>query len=365
MTSLTSDLTPWKKLRGWWRQSVLGIPVTEPWFPDHGLHGNLSVKEPIELTKKATPLNTVIRFNATFMEVVDAPYFKNGLGATMNLFIAAIPFAGVIFCIFFLILEDNLPLEAFLVMVPATIGFGILAHIGFYRASMDLFGTTHKSIRLNRATRKVHIFRHNSSGGVTTLNWDDITFCIRRGNGLFGTIFGYVSDSQGRVKDWFTLGQSVPVPKGPIAADDPLYHHWEYFRRYMEDSPEAIPAPEILLPIADRREPFLFGVQQCWSMFGPYFILAFIFSPLTTMASLFRWLGMHLSRLPRWPAEIESQCEVAPDDPYSEEAKSVRHSIQALVPYPLFVAFLTIIVLAIDFGLLGWFFHGIYIESMS
>ncbi|HHX4057692.1 MAG: DUF6708 domain-containing protein [Burkholderia contaminans] len=159
---------------------------------------------------------------------------------------------------------------------------------------------TYKPIRLVRSTRKVHVFRHNGPGGVWSLDWDKMVFCLKKGGVNWG-VLGYLPDANGQVTHAFYLGAVMPVhPKG-IGPDEPLLAHWEYFRRYMEEGPASVSAPDVFLPIENRREPFLYGVYRLWQMFGPFAVL---FAPVTTLAGLFRWLAMRMSRLPRWPEEV-------------------------------------------------------------
>jgi hypothetical protein len=122
---------------------------------------------------------------------------------------------------------------------------------------------------------------------------------------------GYLPDQDGQVTHAFYLGAHVPAGSDGVGSDEPVLAHWEYFRRYMEEGPAGLPTPEILLPIENRREPFLYGVQRLWGMFGPFSV---VFLPVSTLAGVFRWIAMRLSRLPRWSAEIEAECRVAPDD---------------------------------------------------
>jgi hypothetical protein len=52
-------------------------------------------------------------------------------------------------------------------------------------------------------------------------------------------------------------------------------------------------------------------------------ILSFLFFPLTLMYAIGRWVAMRTSKQPVWPAEIEAECAIAPDDPYLVDAEHV------------------------------------------
>ncbi|KWC93321.1 hypothetical protein WL57_06095 [Burkholderia cepacia] len=173
-----------------------------------------------------------------------------------------------------------------------------------------MLGYTYKPIRLVRSTRTVHVFQHAGPGGTWSLDWDKLVFCLKK-SGLNWGVLGYLPDENGQATHAFYLGNVMPVHPSGMRADEPLLAHWEYFRRYMEEGPASVPAPDYLLPIENRREPFLYGVYRLWQMFGPFAVL---FAPITTLAGLFRWVAMRMSRLPRWPADVVAQCQVSPDD---------------------------------------------------
>ncbi|WP_230945188.1 DUF6708 domain-containing protein [Burkholderia cepacia] len=167
--------------------------------------------------------------------------------------------------------------------------------------------------------------------------------------GLNWGVLGYLPDADGQVTHALYLGAVMPVhPKG-IGPDEPLLAHWEYFRRYMEEGPASVPAPNYLLPIENRREPFLYGVHRLWQMFGPFAVL---FAPLTTPAGLFRWVAMRMSRLPRWPAEVDAQCRVAPEDAIVRPTKKTYSRVS--------VALGTVAMLALDAILLWLLFTQVF-----
>jgi hypothetical protein len=88
-------------------------------------------------------------------------------------------------------------------------------------------------------------------------------------------------------------------------------------------------------------------------MFGPYLVLALPFAPVTTLAGVFRWIGMHMSRLPRWPAEVEAQCHVAPGDATVQPESNATES-------SAFVAVGTVVMLAVDVVLLWLLFTRVF-----
>ncbi|KAF1039968.1 MAG: hypothetical protein GAK33_00968 [Burkholderia lata] len=306
----------WSQLfsKRYWREVVIGLPPKDPWAPTVDMLAyRLDKTRPTSIKGEPVSLEMVVARNETYMEVADGSYMRRGFGG-MAYTLMALP---IIFSSYFISIYtilniraiDNLMEVIFVSIFSIVIGTPLVLLIG-YHWKQDMWDYTYKPIRLVRSTRKVHVFQHNGPDGVWSLDWDNLVFCLKKG-GLNWGVLGYLPDANGQVTHAFYLGAVMPVhPKG-IGPDEPLLAHWEYIRRYMEAGPESVPVPDLLLPIENRREPFLYGVYRLWQMFGPFAVL---FAPVTTLAGLFRWLAMRMSSLPCWPAEVEAQCQVSPDD---------------------------------------------------
>ncbi|WP_081087997.1 DUF6708 domain-containing protein [Burkholderia cepacia] len=350
MSDESSMKAYWGQLfdKRYWREVVIGLPPRDPWAPTAEMLAYvLNKAKPTKVDCPPASLDMVVIRNETYMEVADSQYARRGFGGLIfSLFelpiisFLAIPFYG------FLKYEITLPLVLaslliFLLFVPLSIWVG-------YQWKQDMLGYTYKPIRLVRSTRTVHVFQHAGPGGTWSLDWDKLVFCLKK-SGLNWGVLGYLPDENGQATHAFYLGNVMPVHPSGMRADEPLLAHWEYFRRYMEEGPTSVPAPDYLLPIENRREPFLYGVYRLWQMFGPFAVL---FAPLTTPAGLFRWLGMRMSRLPRWPAEVDAQCRVAPEDAIVRPAKKTYSRVS--------VALGTVAMLALDAILLWLLFTQVF-----
>ncbi|OXJ26225.1 hypothetical protein CFB82_34135 [Burkholderia sp. HI2714] len=340
----------WAQLfsKRYWREVVIGLPAKEPWAPTvEMLAYVLNKAKPAKVDCQPDSLDMVVVRNGTYMEVADSQYARRGFGGMVfSLFelptaaFLAIPFYG------FANYGATLPLVLaslliFLLFIPLFVWVG-------YQWKQDMLGYTYKPIRLVRSTRTVHVFQHSGPGGTWSLDWDKLVFCLKK-SGLNWGVLGYLPDANGQVTHAFYLGAVMPVhPKG-IGPDEPLLAHWEYFRRYMEEGPASVPAPDVLLPIENRREPFLYGVYRLWQMFGPFAVL---FAPVTTLAGLFRWLAMRMSRLPRWQEEVLAQCQVSPDDAPMQPRKKAYSRVS--------VAMGTVVMLALDAVLLWLLFTQVF-----
>ncbi|KVA65113.1 hypothetical protein WI61_34040 [Burkholderia cepacia] len=76
---------------------------------------------------------------------------------------------------------DSIALSLVLLALLVIVGAPLLLMIG-YQWKQDMLSYTYKPIRLVRSTRKVHVFRHNGPGGVWSLDWDKLVFCLKKGD---------------------------------------------------------------------------------------------------------------------------------------------------------------------------------------
>ena len=247
----------------------------------------------------------VIRLNSTFLEVVDVYFSWKGAVAfaAMSgwLVVGGWVLVGAVGG-----LMNPGPFDSWwnaLLEFLFSAAFGLAAA---WLAHFECFRHTHYPIRFNRKTRKVHVFRTN--GTVLTADWDKLFFCLGRCyQPRNWTIQGHVLAVDDR-----TVVETFSLPEWGVGDRDRelLKHVWEYVRRYMEEGPEPlIEQTPVVLPIADRREGFLFGWHRTHAIGGLFLLPVYLFFYPG------RWIAMQTSKIPRWPADVEQQCQVAADDP--------------------------------------------------
>ena len=169
---------------------------------------------------------------------------------------------------------------------------------------------THCPIRFNRKTRKVHVFRWD--GTVMTEDWDNIYFT------LGGHGFTEMEVRGHRMaEDGYTVLETFGLPVHDSKDQPTLYSFWEFVRRYMAEGPEKlIGQVEMVMPIADRRESFGHGFMRLFVSLPrglPFLLFAVVMS-------FFRHIVMSLAKIPKWPQEVEADCQIEPDDPYVLDA---------------------------------------------
>ena len=269
----------------------------------------------------------VIELNSTYVEVTDK-YFQ-GKG-----FLALFVFASVTILIAASTVMAGLPTSAggalavsgwnvwdfltFLV-VPLVVATGLL-----YFSRHEWIGYTHYPIRLNHKTQMVHVFRKD--GSVLSVPWAEIYFTLDYDFSYFRfwEIHGHVlDDDRETVLETFVLGTSGDVQFGGIKI---LHAHWEFFRRYMAEGPDAVARfVKYAMPVNGKRESYRSGYEVIMSNFRhPHPIarvMTTILWPVLFLQSLVRWLVMRTCRMPRWPADIEAANVVAPDDPFDIDSR--------------------------------------------
>lgn len=254
---------------------------------------------------------SVIRMNDTFLEGVDKFYPVRGFVAMSAAF-------GVCFSLVLLI--TMLGYEEMLVFI-APIGIALLLLIAsLWLLTRDAFTYTHFPIRFNRKNRQVYVWRRN--GTILKAGWDDLYFTIGGSETTWKDLYvaGHVMDADGvTVRETFALGAS--------GEKDQLQTLWEFYRRYMEEGPQAVlPAlekPLICLPRLDlKRETWRFGWERITLQLNGWILLQIVSQVFLFPQSLFRWIAMRTSKIPKWPQWVEDECAVAANDPWVRDVST-------------------------------------------
>ena len=263
----------------------------------------------------------VISINSSYLEMVDKYYSAKGFGGL----VAAFVFFGFSL-LYLVVLIDTIPylrwkfsgnekmlLSMSVICIPAII-------MGFKLLRTEWFAWTHYPVRFDRKNRLVHVFRLN--GSTYSVPWDSVFFTSglnhRKDANKDYYISGHVLADDGE-----TVIDTICLP-ATHSDRKQLERHWEFVRRYMEEGPESvIGVVDFCLPIAKKREGYRFGLLYLLSGFNgaPLFLFPFLFV-LAFIFSIPRYLAMVTSRVPVWPENIESQCQIDKDDPYLVDASS-------------------------------------------
>lgn len=268
-----------------------------------------------------------IKLNSSYLEVVDKFYAHRGSITGFAMLFAALPiwiFAATWMDYEELLLSVYVGREQQLLSsaVFATVMGAILLAAMMWLAHYEVFRYTHYPIRLNRRSRMIHVFRLN--GPVLTVPWDEVFFTLDYQQEVAGRaweIRGHVLDADGvTVRETFGLGMQSSGDAEGLRA---LRSHWEFYRRYMEDGPQAVKhCVKVCMPVDGRREPFVAGSRCIFSHVDnlkahPVGVILWVFMlPLNWLSVIGRWIAMQTSRIPKWPDEIEAVNVIEPGDPH-------------------------------------------------
>lgn len=264
-----------------------------------------------------TPADQIscIRMNSTYLEMVDVYYAHKGW-ATFGVVAGWFVTGGLWL---YSAVRDLLhpgPYFAWWDIALSLLAATVLGMVAAWLLRFECFRLTHYPIRFNRKTRKVHVFRVD--GTVLTADWDDLFFCLGRNYQRSNwTVQGHVLD-----KDRATVLEtfSLAAVAGSDGEKDLLRNFWEFPRRYMAEGPQAVVEHAMaMVPIAEHRESFRFGLHRTLVQFGP---IGWLLTPFYILFYPGRWFALHTCRIPRWPDDIEATCRIEPGDRFVRDAST-------------------------------------------
>ncbi len=288
----------------------------------------LNVSKP--LTDEPKSSGTVFNATDSFLEVCDGLHRERGWG-----FLAFLTGGIAALCI-------SAVLVWLLVDVPPAIrekgqegilywGFGLflvfflcLFALTVRLLLVDCFNYTRKPIRFNRADRTIYAFRHNGPGGVLSVPWDNAFLYVERKPkaGLGGTaprvVRCLVLNDKGLVVDTFSIGKYVDLafdentPAGQQVMEE-LYRDFEYYRRFMEEGPSAVPpVAELLSTDVSFRNSLRMQFEDVPDILNSGHPLLWLLLAVTALPSLIQATVHYLAQLtcrePVWPEEVERAC---------------------------------------------------------
>jgi hypothetical protein len=278
---------------------------------------HLAPKEP-STAEEPRDHNAVIRINSTYLECIDTDYSWTGI-CTVIATVLAVPFLwGMISTLFLSVqkrmtLSGNDRLEETMFIIGVLVIMILFLWLFYYLFSKELFCYTHYPIRFNRKTRMVHVFR--TDGTVMSEPWDKLYF----------TVGSYAEDYWGILahrlaEDNVTVLETFALPHQESEISPELFEQWEFICRYMEEGPKKL-IDQITgtMNIAKRKETFWFGFYRMMMSFDTLSVFAWLCSPFTLICAIGRWIAMKTDKIPVWPAEIEAECQIDPNDPHQRD----------------------------------------------
>jgi hypothetical protein len=190
----------------------------------------------------------------------------------------------------------------------------------------DSFAFTHYPMRFNRLTRMVHVFRPD--GTVLSVPWGEILFTL--GHMSFWDdweVRGHILEpDQKTVKESFALSYVGSMSKEDRKSagtqpspNDYVRAHWEFIRRYMEEGPHTVSEQvQFCMPVNRHHETVRGSFERAFAnIAGAPFVIYCAMFPFLVVLGMCRIFAMRTSKIPKWPAEVQSTSTIDANDPYA------------------------------------------------
>ncbi|MDR3159275.1 MAG: hypothetical protein LBU11_09785 [Zoogloeaceae bacterium] len=294
------------------------LPVNRP-LTKQETEQHLSPSKPVP-TDFATDWMATIKMNSTYLEFCDMYYDDKGFLTLVMLSFSAVAL-GIPLVAAFAVMQKwpDLSEQEHLKFIMAPVVLSVMAipafWLFFHALSKEIFRYTHYPMRFNRKTRMAHVFRVD--GTVMSESWDKLYFTVSPGQTGWLDIHGHRL-----AEDGVTVLETFALPEYSTEIGPHLFRQWEFVRQYMEEGPEKLLDKVVhTVDIADKKESFWFGFWYMMRNNYQFIVAGWLMSPFTFACALGRWLAIKTSKIPVWPAEIEAECQVDPNDPCIRDAQ--------------------------------------------
>ncbi|WP_432371754.1 DUF6708 domain-containing protein [Pantoea allii] len=256
-------------------------------------------------------LDTVIRMNSSYLEVIDKFYPTKGYVASfMMAFCIMFVVTIIAFAKITIINNDDVSFFLFVLLLSGS-------SIYFFGRFLlkDWFRKTHYPVRFNRKKQLVHIYQ--VSGEIITVPWKDIFFTTSRQR-ISDCIIGHLlAEDKQTVLNTFSFGY--------VGQKEELSLYWEFIRCYMEEDCLEELAETVLFcpPVEKQKEGYVAGLQRLMQIDSRAdWLLMVLNLPFALVESIARYIAMQTSKIPQWSQEVNEACAVEPNDPISVGAEN-------------------------------------------
>ncbi|WP_455427049.1 DUF6708 domain-containing protein [Dryocola sp. LX212] len=256
-------------------------------------------------------LDTVIRINSSYLEVVDKFYPTKGYVASFMMAFCILFLIAIIVTAKIAIFNDgNVPMFFFIVILFGSAIFWLGRFL-----LKDWFRKTHYPVRFNRKKQRVHIYQ--VKGEIITLPWKDIFYTTSKQKVSYCIVGHVLADDKETVINTFSFGH--------VGQKAELSLYWEFIRCYMEEDCLEDLAETVLYcpPVEKHREGYVTGLQTLIKMDSRLeWIPCLLLFPLSLVESIARYIAMQTSKIPQWSPEVLEACAVDPHDPINVGAEN-------------------------------------------
>lgn len=281
-----------------------------------------------------------IKMNSTYMECVNNSFFLKG-NSYLNLlgvFFVAVPVILIVWLIFFYItvIRDAESLLAFIVVFfPMHILFSFILYV-FYKGYQNFkkyekLGCNYYPIRFNRINQKVYVY--DVSGQIFIGDWNKIDFILnsRLGGyeGTFWEVKGFIKDNKDLIVYTFAFALSKNKKQETLEI-------WEFIKEYMNNGPEKLyfnkkvagvihrlPAEKLSYCLNIEAHPeSLETSKEIVALDYQSEIRSFYSRAMIKILGNTRNKFIRADKQPKWPQNVENECQVDATDPYVVDAST-------------------------------------------
>jgi hypothetical protein len=280
----------------------------------------------------AWPQLSVIRMNSTYLECTNYLFGEKGFLTIVSLTFLSMIGVFLLSLISvtagrWLELTGSESVEEILFLGFMFLIFAPIIALLIFGLTYECFTLTHFPMRFNRKTRMVHVFLESEKGRILSIPWDNVYFTCSSLGGLkmFGggahTVVGFKMSEDGE-----TVLEAFELATRDEWDSEHRFLQWEFVRQYMEGDEETLQELADMVhevqDVAERRETLYGSFRRKLAHYTRgHLSLIIIAFPLVLLFTLGRQIAMWTCKIPRWPDEIEAECQYPANDPILRDAQ--------------------------------------------
>ncbi|WP_335957336.1 DUF6708 domain-containing protein [Acinetobacter bereziniae] len=281
-----------------------------------------------------------VKMNSTYMECVNNSFFLKGNSYfnLLGVLLLGMPIILSLWIFTFyvnLIKYDHDFLSFIIIFSPMHILFSFIFYV-FYKGYQNFkkyekLGYNYYPIRFNRKNRKVYVY--DVSGQIFSENWEKIDFILnhRLGGyeGIFWEIKGFIKDNNGLITYTFAFALSKNKKQETLEI-------WQFIKEYMNNGPEKLyfnkkvagvihrlPAEKLSYCLNIEAQPeSLETSKEIVALDYQSEIRSFYSRAMIKILGATRNKFIRADKQPKWPDNIEDECQVDATDPYVVDAST-------------------------------------------
>lgn len=281
-----------------------------------------------------------VKMNSTYIECVNNSFFLRGnsyfnLLAVLSLGVPIILLLWIFTFYVNIIKYDHNFFSFIIIFSPMHILFSFIFYI-FYKGYQNFkkyekLGYNYYPIRFNRINKKVYVY--DVSGQIFTDDWNKIDFIlnIRLGGyeGTFWEVKGFIKDNNGLIVYTFAFALSKNKKQETLEI-------WEFIKEYMNNGPEKLyfnkKVAGVIHRLPSEKLSYCLNIEvhpesletskEIVALDYQSEIRSFYSRAMIKILGNTRNKFIRADKQPKWPQNVENECQVDATDPYVVDAST-------------------------------------------